>query len=447
LKDDPLPLISSDNQSDKIKFQKKSGLNQRAFFGLQKPSQYFVGVFDRTYKKVSSLPGLWGLIWRTARTIRIQPIQRSINRAFSAVLSSRYLQHAVVFLILVLVIINNVSASETDSLGQIDQGFESQADAKIINNEDLVSLVKVIDQYTLVSEEADVLPERLSQERSILIDRSGFIIQTAYAFDQDVSEVTAGTEPAKSKRRKTETYIIQGGDTLSLIAERYGISVTTLKFANNLSDIDTILPGDKLVVPSANGVLHKVKAGETLLGIVNKYRGDFEKTLKENSLDEKSFIFAGQDILVVGGRYVAPTPRLPTRSTNTSSFAGSSGTYSGPIGNFVFPTSSGTYYNGYHWWAIDIPRPTGTSVRASDGGRVVNAGWNSGGYGNYIVIDHGNGYKTLYGHLSSISVSSGQYVNQGQYIGGIGSTGRSTGSHLHFEIIRNGQKQNPIQYF
>lgn len=95
---------------------------------------------------------------------------------------------------------------------------------------------------------------------------------------------------------------------------------------------------------------------------------------------------------------------------------------------------------------MDIASNQGTAVYASDGGTVTLAGWN-GGYGNCIMIDHGNGYVTLYGHLSSISVSEGQSVSQGATIGAVGSTGNSTGPHLHFEVLQNGSRIDPEQFF
>jgi murein DD-endopeptidase MepM/ murein hydrolase activator NlpD len=105
------------------------------------------------------------------------------------------------------------------------------------------------------------------------------------------------------------------------------------------------------------------------------------------------------------------------------------------------------FYNGYHSWAIDIPNSVGTPIFAADSGRIIEAqyGYN-GGYGNTILIDHGDGYQTRYAHMSSLAIIGG-YVSKGQVIGYMGSTGRSTGAHLHFEIILNGSRQNPINFF
>ena len=118
----------------------------------------------------------------------------------------------------------------------------------------------------------------------------------------------------------------------------------------------------------------------------------------------------------------------------------------GPTGNFKSPLRGAlsTRFTGGHR-AIDIPAPTGTPMYASDGGTVIYAGM-SGSYGNHIKIRHNNGFVTLYAHLSSIGVKYGEQVFQGQEIGKVGSTGRSTGPHLHFEIIKNGVQVNPEAY-
>ena len=112
------------------------------------------------------------------------------------------------------------------------------------------------------------------------------------------------------------------------------------------------------------------------------------------------------------------------------------------FGNRVHPVLGGTRFHS----GIDIPAPSGTQVLAANGGTVVSAGWN-GGYGNAVVIDHGGGYASLYAHLTSFSVSVGQTVMRGDQIGRVGSTGMSTGPHLHFEILRNGRHIDPMQFF
>ena len=114
-------------------------------------------------------------------------------------------------------------------------------------------------------------------------------------------------------------------------------------------------------------------------------------------------------------------------------------------GSFIWPTS-GKVSQRWSWYhqAVDVANSAAPAVVASQGGSVTTAGWNRGGYGNYVIVDHGNGFRTLYAHLSLISVSAGQKVSQGQQVGVMGSTGRSTGVHLHFEVIGAGGRINPL---
>jgi murein DD-endopeptidase MepM/ murein hydrolase activator NlpD len=159
-----------------------------------------------------------------------------------------------------------------------------------------------------------------------------------------------------------------------------------------------------------------------------------------NQLDARNpVLMTGQKVIVPGGVKPAVVRQVQI--------------YSGPVpagakkgtGRFVWPTS-GVITQGYKplHAAVDIGAPTGTSVRASDTGYVVIAGWSDYGYGYYVVIDHGNGYQTLYAHLSRFFVNAGDVVGQGTVIGLVGSTGRSSGPHLHFEINQNGIGRNPI---
>ncbi|MFH1750014.1 MAG: M23 family metallopeptidase [bacterium] len=376
------------------------------------------------------------------KSINTRSLQSDTNQICNQMFSLKYFKHLGIFLVFILMLINNAFAGDTNQLGDIEFSFESQASAKFLTNSDLVNIVKTLGKYTLIDEKPEDLPENLSKNRKIIIDQKGFIVKPVLAMN--TVEVQQESTTIVVERRENIKYSVQTGDSLGGIADNYNLKISTLKHANNLSDIDVILPGQTLLIPFADGMIHTVKAGETLLGVVKRYRGDFQKTLSQNNLNQDGTIYIGQKIVVVGGEYIPPKPQ-PRPSQSSNRYADND--YSGPRGNFRFPTSGGTYYNGYHWWAIDIPRSTGTPIYASDGGRVVTAGWNSGGYGRYIVINHGNGYSTLYAHLSSIGVGVGQYVNQGQYIGGIGSTGRSSGSHLHFEIILNGRKLNPIRFF
>jgi len=246
------------------------------------------------------------------------------------------------------------------------------------------------------------------------------------------------------RRRGIITYTVQTGDTLYGLAQKFGISADTIMWANGrLEDHPDLLEvGQVLTILPVDGIYHTVQKGETLASIAKKYKVDVSAILEcEYNNLEGADIVPGQKIIVPGGK----KPYKP-RVVHV---------YSGPIpqgaakgtGAFVWPTSGVITQK---FWArhkaIDIGAPTGTPVVAADSGYVVKAGWSKYGYGNYIVIDHGNGFQTLYAHLSAILVQVGQSVAKGTRIGSVGSTGRSTGPHLHFEIRYNGVQRNPLGY-
>jgi len=185
-----------------------------------------------------------------------------------------------------------------------------------------------------------------------------------------------------------------------------------------------------LVILPVSGVQHTVKDGDTLQGIAKKYKGDVDEIVQYNELSEDMILAVGDVITVPGGEIEAPI-----YTTSSQVVKGSGGpTY---LGYYIRPIIGGRKSQGLHGYnGIDLAAPSGTPIVASATGDVIvvrNGGWN-GGYGTYAVIRHGNGTQTLYAHMSTTIVYSGQHVVQGQVIGYVGSTGRSTGSHLHIEV-------------
>lgn len=223
------------------------------------------------------------------------------------------------------------------------------------------------------------------------------------------------------------TYVVKPGDTLSDVAEMHQVSINTILWANNLTSKGAIHPGQELVILPITGIRHTVKKGDTLAKIAKQYGADSSDIASYNGL-------AGDKGLVVGEQVIVPEGQAGAQAV-AKRYASSGAQISS--GYFVRPTK-GVRSQGIHGYnGIDIAAPIGTDVWAAASGRVVVArgggGWN-GGYGNYVVIAHSNGTQTLYGHLSQVFVSTGQSVGQGEAIGAVGNTGRSTGSHLHFEV-------------
>ncbi|MCA9353456.1 peptidoglycan DD-metalloendopeptidase family protein [Candidatus Nomurabacteria bacterium] len=241
-------------------------------------------------------------------------------------------------------------------------------------------------------------------------------------------------------------YIVRNGDTLSEIAKMYNVSVNTIIWANDLKG-KSIRPGQELVILPVSGIRHIVKSGDTLKKIASMYSGDEADIALYNGLSTGQSLIIGMEIIVPNGEVVeVQKPTVAKSSSSTKSSASSAKTSSLPNKNsmFIRPLAGGTRTQGYHGKnAVDIGAPTGTPIYAAASGRVILAdavGYN-GGYGEYVIIDHGNGVKTLYAHMSRVATVTGANVSQGEVIGYVGSTGRSTGPHLHWEV--NGAK-NPI---
>ncbi|MEX0932340.1 MAG: M23 family metallopeptidase [Parcubacteria group bacterium] len=225
-------------------------------------------------------------------------------------------------------------------------------------------------------------------------------------------------------------YTVRSGDTLSEIAEMFDVSTNTIVWANDISK-GNIRVGQELIILPISGVQHTVKSGDTLASIAKKYDADFDDVLAYNGLDKSAKIKAG-DVVIVPNGYVTSSV-----AASSSPRPSSSGSVTVESGYYIRPITGGKKSQGIHGYnAVDIAAPVGTTIRASAGGTVMVAkgsGYN-GGYGLYVVIKHTNGTQTLYGHMSRVDVVSGQKVNQGQTIGAVGNTGRSTGPHIHFEV-------------
>jgi murein DD-endopeptidase MepM/ murein hydrolase activator NlpD len=253
--------------------------------------------------------------------------------------------------------------------------------------------------------------------------------------------------PAVVARTGVITYVVQAGDIVGTIAAKFGLSEDSIAWANSkLEDNpDLLMIGEELFIPPVDGVLHAVQKGDTLEGIAKKYKAKVEDIVvfKANGIKSAQILIEGQQLMVPGGQ----KPYVP-RLVGVWSGAVPVGAAKGS-GAFVWPTQG--YLTQYFWslhGAIDIAAWEGVPIYAADGGYVAEAGRSpeAWGYGNYILIDHGNGFQTLYAHLSALYVRSGQSVSRGQEIGSMGNTGRSTGTHLHFEIRKWGEQQNPLVY-
>ncbi|HCJ10221.1 MAG TPA: peptidase M23 [Clostridiales bacterium] len=245
-----------------------------------------------------------------------------------------------------------------------------------------------------------------------------------------------GTEHADT-RPTIITHIVAPGETVTSIAERYGVTPATIALSSGLVNPDRIYPGQRLVFPSVVGILHRVRSGESLSTIAAMYEVTASDIVQANDLADPDRLSKGQLLIIPGGRLKQVT--VASSSAADRSPRGLIWPCRGPITSHFGPRW-GRLHTG-----IDIAAPYGASIRAAAAGRVSYAGW-YGNYGRCVILDHGGGLQTLYAHAHEILVTVGESVAQGQVIARVGTTGNSTGPHLHFEVRVSGSIRNPLNY-
>lgn len=247
------------------------------------------------------------------------------------------------------------------------------------------------------------------------------------SIENDFSDIT------DTKSNQISYYTVQEGDTLSFVASDFGVTINTIIWANNLKNINDLRPGDELKIPPVNGVVHTIKRGDTIASIAKRYGADEEKIIKFNALPKDGSIQVDHELVVPDGKTAAAkTSGLMAKSVTIKRFA-----YFPDFGDFFMAPLNGRNWGIIHGRnGIDIAAPCGTPVFAAASGvaAIVDATGRNGGFGKYIKIVHSNGTETLYAHNSKLLVNQGKQIEKGQQISLVGTTGRSTGCHLHFEV-------------
>lgn len=259
---------------------------------------------------------------------------------------------------------------------------------------------------------------------------------------------------SKGDRKKIISHVVEKGDTLGSIAQRYSISLNTLLWENGFTARTTLSIGDVVRILPFDGVTYKVTKGDTVAGIAKKFGIEGAKIAEANSIDN-SQVFVGEILFIPDAKPLTTAiAKKPTNGTKPSS----GGTVVTPPVSVARPNDAGTrllwptsgrvitqYYGGKHT-GVDIDGDYDSPIYASEDGVVVKSEWNANGYGYYVVIDHGGGMQTLYAHTSKRFVEAGEQVTRGQVIAMVGTTGRSTGTHLHYEVRINNKRFNPLSY-
>jgi len=367
------------------------------------------------------------------------------------IFTNQYIIHLIIIFIGLGVATSNLLAYERHE----DYG-QNALIYKIISPTD----IEIIEDTTISLEESKIysyLEESSQLESGIFSEaqkREEEISREQYSSEAIITEDSlalvkpdlVSTEAAKITRTSLKKYEVKEGDSVGKIATNFNLSVDTILWANNLSVTSYLKLGQTLIIPPTTGILHTIKKGDTLKSIAQKY-GATDATIKEfNKIDNDSLLVIGETLMVPGGRIIyTAKPRVYTAP-------GSATTYTAPVavsGKMLWPIGCRhitQYFRGWRHTGVDIACAYSSPIYAAADGVVSRIQYLNYGYGYNVIIDHGNGKKTLYAHNSRIEVVVGQVVSQGEIIAREGSTGRSTGPHLHFEVIINGSKVNALNY-
>ncbi|MFA6522027.1 MAG: peptidoglycan DD-metalloendopeptidase family protein [Patescibacteria group bacterium] len=386
--------------------------------------------------------------YRIAFFIRrnVRRVDRPAKNRMMFFVTNRQAIHAVLASLVILMVVLNVTTDsvraetfgQTSLLYQIVSDEGTELIEEYATEEDIGQLVNVHYQdQNALSAYARGVDTTGSADLSALLVGGGSLVSVP------ISEASDSVAP----RDSVETYTVQSGDTLSIIAEKFGITLNTLLWANSLTVRSVIRPGSTLKILPVTGVSHTVKSGDTLTRIASKYKADAAQILAYNKLASANDLTVGETLIIPGGEiiYVAPVKTTPTISQIISP-SGSSNAVATAAG-MIWPSDLHIITQYYSWVhnGLDVDCGYTNQNYAAADGIVTKSGWYSG-YGYLVEITHDNGIVTRYGHHKSLFVSAGQSISQGQPLGVCGTTGRSTGTHLHFEVRVNGATTNPLSY-
>jgi len=378
-------------------------------------------------------------------------------------LNKTYVVHALIIIISLTVAYSNIAASSTVD----DAPGEKTIVYSIVSKEEYEELLEempieagqgqvlsYLEDGTAVGSQKVLgdttgIEDRLITDLSMLAE-GGIAVVKPNIIQPIRPEEVEQFENTVPTRYAITQYAVQAGDNLSSIAKKFNVSIETILWRNGLTINSFLKPGQTLEILPVTGVAHKVKSGESVSAIAKKYAVDAEKIVAFNNLVDVSDIKIGQELIVPGGKMIIPSRQAtvakavnvaPISKLLSSAPPKETGT------TLLWPTAAKHITQYYSWrhTGLDVGGPTGTPLYASDPGVVELSGWTNG-YGNNIVINHQNGTKTRYAHASKLYVSKGDSVTRGQTIAAMGSTGWSTGPHIHYEVIVNGVKKNPLSY-
>jgi LysM repeat protein len=380
-------------------------------------------------------------------------------------LTKKYIPHVLIVAMSFTVVSGNLRAQETrdESFGEqmiINQIVGSEFDDELVEEQAIFDpqekILSYMDQSgqigNMKTTESPVVSEsQLAEDLAAITEGGSAVVKPT------ISE--AGYP--SSARFKVIYHTVEGGETISTIAEKYGVSQNTILWANGLSAKSTLSPGQPLKILPITGVEHTVKKGDTLSALAKKYGIDEEQIREYNKLSESYAIGINETLIIPNG--VMPQIIVPITTVASKTAVDIGKVFSTPAaenistvvkgksvgsGTMLWPTTWRVitqYYTPPRHKGLDIDGDYNSPIYSAEAGVVEWAGWKTG-YGNCYIVNHGNGVKTLYAHLSKYFAKQGQQVARGDTLGMMGTTGWSTGTHLHFEVRINGAMVNPLSY-
>ena len=377
---------------------------------------------------------LWWTIRRVTRTAELSVIERIVR-----ILTSRTTMYATFSIVVLGIAAQNIHAREYG-------GFVGDRPilASFVSLDEEDTAEETILGPAIPAAHASVHAASVARMNTVVLGAT-VIAEAPTTSAAFVQPIITDTAVADGERAGVQLYTVEEGDTLSTIAEKFGLSMQTVMWENRVGVNATLHLGNTFRILPVDGVTHTIAKGDTLESIAAKYRADAEGILEYNHLVEADDITSGDLLIIPGGRppmvVEAPVirkafvlrPSLPLPSI---------------AGKLLWPSAAGYRISQHFTWrhhGLDIAISSGTPTFASESGTVESSSWMSG-YGNQVTINHGNGLRTRYGHNSRLLVTKGEHVTRGQIIALVGSTGRSTGPHIHYEVFANGVRVNPMQY-
>ncbi|MFA6586295.1 MAG: LysM peptidoglycan-binding domain-containing M23 family metallopeptidase [Candidatus Paceibacterota bacterium] len=317
-----------------------------------------------------------------------------------------------------------VSADIVDSLNSTNSTEESK------NSQNMDLLIANVSSAPVLQDKKD----DKSKDNEVKSDTDINIVSDSALYPATNHVTVPGeVEAGDSYSDQISVYVIRKGDSISQIAKMFDVSAQTILAANDMKKGDKLVEGDVLFILPVSGIEHTIGKGQTLKSIASLYKIDVSDIIQFNGITENAKLAVGDKIMIPGGEMIDTEVQKPkANSTNIINR-----TLKTLIGYFTNPVplykrlSQGLHGNN----SVDLAAPSGTPIVAAASGTVLLArkGYN-GGYGNFVIINHPNGTQTLYAHQSKIATHTGETVSRGEVIGYVGSTGHSTGPHLHFEV-------------